>query len=232
MPNKKAALRMDGWSAGYGNSQVLRNLKLTAFSGEVVAILGENGAGKTTLFRSIMQLLPYQSGKIEILGRPIERTGDRRWARSQIGYVPQTHGQGRFPISVAEAVLLGRWGTSYAYFRRPSSADKDIADRMLQVVGLEAFKNKDCRSLSGGQKQRLNIARALVREPRILLLDEPTTYLDRDSQEMLASLIGELRQFETSVLIITHEHKYAQAVADRVLLLEAGVLAEKAEAGQ
>lgn len=160
----------------------------------------------------------------------MERKSDQRWARSQIGYVPQTQGQGQFPISVFEAVLLGRWGTSFAYLRRPSSKDKDIAERMLKIVGLQDFKEQDCRSLSGGQKQRLNIARALVREPRILLLDEPTTFLDRESQEMLTSLIDDLRKsLNVLVLMITHEHGYVKGISDRTVLLQAGTMSHLME---
>ncbi|WP_420832505.1 hypothetical protein [Paenibacillus periandrae] len=90
------------------------------------------------------------------MGREIHSQKDKRWARSQMGYVPQNQGKGQFPISVFEAVLLGRWVTSFAYMHRPTQEDKNLTLSMLETVGLAGQLHSDCRYLSGGQKQRLN----------------------------------------------------------------------------
>jgi ABC-type Mn2+/Zn2+ transport system ATPase subunit len=230
MGDHQLVIEMTNYQASYKGFNILKGLNFRALSGEVIAVLGENGAGKTTFFRAVMQLMPYQSGSIRIMGRSIHSSADKRWARSLIGYVPQSQGEGRFPISVQDAVLLGRWGTSFSYWRRPRKSDREAAVHMLEAVGLQAHKDKDCRSLSGGQKQRLHIARALVRDPKILLLDEPTTYLDADSQEMLTRMISELpRSLKVTIVMITHERSYAERIADRLVYLEHGTLQEKQE---
>jgi ABC-type cobalamin/Fe3+-siderophores transport system ATPase subunit len=208
---------------GYGKSIVLHNINLTVHLGEFLSIFGENGAGKTTLFKGILQLLPIQRGEITILGKDVTNGKDKTWLRSQIGYVPQKHNSGNFPICVFDAVLLGRWGTSFSYFKRPSKDDKRITDEILEVVGLTPLKYQDCRKLSGGQTQRLNIARALVRQPKILLLDEPTTHLDIDSQKLLDDTLTSIRQqYNLSILMISHNQHHARRISDRVVYLEKG----------
>lgn len=137
---EELALDMSHFTGGYGRIPILNDLSFQVKEGESVAIVGENGAGKTTFFRAILQLLPVQYGSITILGRPILSNRDKRWARSCIGYVPQSHGTGKFPISAEDTVLLGRWGTSYGFGRRPSKQDVAMAGEMLQRVGLAEIK--------------------------------------------------------------------------------------------
>jgi ABC-type Mn2+/Zn2+ transport system ATPase subunit len=211
--------------AGYGREAILRNLELRVRHKEFVAILGDNGAGKTTLFRAILHLLPKQRGTFRVLGRQIRSKEDQAWIRSQVGYVPQRQEKGRFPISVFDAVLLGRWGKTFSYFRRPGREDRRAVDHMLALIGLEALRNQDCRNLSGGQMQRLNIARALVREPRILLLDEPATHLDAEAQSILSDLVRGIRDHsDLTVLMISHDRIQAEAMADRVVYIRQGSL--------
>lgn len=224
-PNEKPAIDMVRFTGGYSRIPILKDIDFQANTGEAIAVVGENGAGKTTFFRAILQLLPVQSGSIAIFGRPIRSSRDKRWARSLTGYVPQSQGTGKFPISAEDAVLLGRWGTSFGYGRRPSKRDAEMADAMLERVGLADLRRTDCRLLSGGQRQRLNIARAMVRKPKILLLDEPTTYLDEESREMLSVLVNEIRRHErTTVITITHLRTEALRMSDRLVLLKDGSL--------
>ncbi|MFZ5634081.1 MAG: metal ABC transporter ATP-binding protein [Bacillota bacterium] len=231
MDRNPEALSLSGVGAGYGKERVLSSLSLSVKKGECLAILGENGAGKTTLFRAILYLLPDLVGAIRVLGRPIKTPEDGAWVRSQVGYVPQGQGKGRLPISVFDAVMLGRWGKSFAYLRRPTARDRELTAAMLDVVGLQDFRFKDCRSLSGGQIQRVNIARALVREPLILLLDEPTTYLDGTSRDVLTQLIDQVRKkWPLTILMITHDGEYARQLADRVVHLCRGRIEESLEA--
>ncbi|MEF3312121.1 ATP-binding cassette domain-containing protein [Paenibacillus sp. GYB004] len=219
------AIEMSRFTGGYSRNPILQQITFRIKAGEAVAVVGENGAGKTTFFRAILQLLPVHSGSMAIMGREIRSKRDKRWARSMIGYVPQTHGTGKFPISAEDAVLLGRWGTSFGFGRRPSKQDVEMAGDMLERVGLTAMRQTDCRLLSGGQRQRLNIARALVRKPKILLLDEPTTYLDEDSRNMLNALIDEVRHdSRTTVITITHLKEEAMLMSDRVVHLKNGNL--------
>ncbi|MDW7660496.1 MAG: ATP-binding cassette domain-containing protein [Bacillota bacterium] len=227
MTATKTSLGLYGIEAGYGNLTVLRDLNLFLKKGEFVTILGENGAGKTTLFHVILHLVQAVRGRICVLDRDVTKIHQHQWLRSQIGYVPQRYESGRFPISVFDAVLLGRWGTSFAYLKKPSLEDRQLTEEILEKVGLISLAQQDCRRLSGGQSQRLNLARALIRKPRILLLDEPATFLDKEAQEMLDDILRNLRQeLSLSILMISHNQHHAQSLSDRLLLLQDGCLIE------
>jgi ABC-type Mn2+/Zn2+ transport system ATPase subunit len=215
-PECAPAILLRDVTAGYGHQLVLDSVSLVVGRRESVAILGENGAGKTTLLRLILGLVQPWSGSIEIEGKAVESEADRRWARQRIGYVMQGSVPGKLPISVEDAVLLGRWGKAFSYLTRPSKQDRAAATRMLELVGIEDLKRRDCRELSGGQVQRLNIARALVREPGILLLDEPTTHLDRNAQAALVDLLRSIRQtLGLAMVVVSHDEDQARSLADR-----------------
>lgn len=217
------AIQLKNLTMAYENQNVFENVDLHVEAGEFVTVFGENGAGKTTLFKGILQLLPIVKGKIKIFDVDVTEGKDKAWLRSQIGYVPQGHTRGNLPMSVFDAVLLGRWGTSFSYLKRPSSEDRKITDEILAVVELSEMKHHDSRKLSGGQIQRLNIARALVRKPPILLLDEPATHLDLESQKKLDKTISTVRQqYELSILMISHNQEHARAVSDRIVHLKDG----------
>jgi ABC-type Mn2+/Zn2+ transport system ATPase subunit len=210
------AIRLQGVTAGYDHQPVLHSVDFEVSRGESVSILGENGAGKTTLLRLILGLIKPWSGTIEIEGRPILSEADRRWIRQRVGYVPQGTMPGKLPISVHDAVLLGRWGKAFSFLRRPTRQDRDAATQALKLVGMDRLAARDCRELSGGQVQRLNIARALVRTPSVLLLDEPSTYLDPKSAESLVELLYEIRKHLTlSIIVVSHDEMMARQFADR-----------------
>lgn len=210
------SIRLRGVTAGYDRQLVLDSVDLEVARGESVSILGENGAGKTTLLRLILGLVKPWSGTIEIEGRPILSESDRRWIRQRVGYVPQGIAPGKLPISVSDAVLLGRWGKAFSFLRRPTRQDRDAAMRTLELVGMDDLRTRDCRELSGGQVQRLNIARALVRTPAILLLDEPSTYLDTRSAESLVELLCDIRRRLTlSIIVVTHDEMMSRQFADK-----------------
>lgn len=222
---KSLVLHCDQVTAGYNKQTILHDIHFHAYEGEFVAILGANGVGKTTFFRAILHLLPIQTGFFQVMEREIKTKDDQEWVRSQVGYVPQRQEQGKFPISVFDAVLLGRWGKTFSYFKRPSKTDRKAVKEMLDTIGLSDMANKDCRALSGGQIQRLNIARALVREPKILLLDEPTTHLDTKAQDILLKLIHRIREdTNLTVLMISHDQRQAERLADRIVSLHKGKL--------
>ena len=122
-------------------------------------------------------------------------------------------------------MLLGRWGTSFAGLRHPSSRDRKLARETLELLGLEGLAKSDCRELSGGQKQRVAIARAIVRKPRLLLLDEPTTYLDVSARDNLPDLLAAIRrELGLSMLVISHDADSWQQVSDRAVVLQGGML--------
>lgn len=203
-------------------------MNFKAFKGELVAITGSNGVGKTTLFRVILGVLPLIEGSMKIGDRILESKHDIRLAQRKIGFVPQSIKEGNLPITVIEFVMLGNWGTSFSYWKRPSIVDKEKAATWLDYVGLCDLADKDCRQLSGGQRQRMNIARALIREPDILLLDEPNTHLDPKSRELLYSLIEQCRQRSPHLLtlMITHLLEETGNVVDRICLINDGQMTE------
>ncbi len=203
-------------TAGYDHQLVLDSVSLQINRSESVAILGENGTGKTTLLRLILGLVRPWLGTIEVEGRPIASEADRRWIRQRIGYVPQGSVPGKLPITVEDAVLLGRWGEAFSFLKRPKRQDRDITVHMLELVGIADLRYKDCRELSGGQIQRLNIARALARTPGILLLDEPSTYLDQRAQVTLVELLSNIRrELDLTIVVVSHDEDQARELADR-----------------
>jgi zinc transport system ATP-binding protein len=177
--------------------------------GEILGIIGPNGGGKTTFLKSILGLVPISKGGISIFGLPPEK------ARPFIGYVPQ-YGKYDydFPISVLEVVLTGRLKQA-GLFRRYSKEDKNSAMRALETVGMAEFINKQIGQLSGGQRQRVFIARALSRDPKLLLMDEPNTGLDTFMQDELYRILSELKQ-KMSIIVISHDVGAVSAHMDKI----------------
>ncbi|MGO4543141.1 metal ABC transporter ATP-binding protein, partial [Paenibacillus sp. 2TAB19] len=157
------ALELRDISAGYSKSPTLNQLSFKANQGEFVAITGANGAGKTTLFRTILGQIPLRQGNIMIGNRTIASKNDFRQAQKKIGFVPQGGQAGKLPISVLEALMLGNWGVTFSYCKRPTLKDRVKANEWLAYIGMSDLANQDCRQLSGGQRQRIHIARALIR---------------------------------------------------------------------
>jgi manganese/iron transport system ATP-binding protein/manganese/zinc/iron transport system ATP- binding protein len=161
-------VRTEGLAGGYRpGADALTGVGFEACPGEVVAVLGPNGGGKSTLFRALLGELPYRRGTVELDGRP--------------AYVPQTErARLDFPVSALDVALMGAYGRT-PWFRRLARADRDAARAALVRVGLEAEAGERFGALSGGQRQRVLIARALVQDARVLLLDEPLSGVDAPS---------------------------------------------------
>ncbi len=205
----KTAIDLQNISAGY-DQEVLRAANLTVAQGSYVGIFGPNGSGKSTLLKVICGLLRPTSGTLQILERPIRTNKDRDWIRRQIGYLAQIQAPGQLPITVMDSVLLGRWGRFFSGLKRPSSQDRRRVQETLELVGIEALAKRDLRQLSGGQRQKVALARALVRDPEILLMDEPTTYLDPEAQEALVEQIKELHaKLPLTILVVTHQIQHS-----------------------
>ena len=222
------AIAIDHLQAGYRGFRVLHDISLCLEEGRSVGIAGPNGAGKTTLFKVLLGLLPPMAGSVTILGRPLAMEKDRLWARRQVGYVPQQSSSGRLPVSVRDAVLMGRWGVSFGFCRKPSSVDWQVVSETLAEVGLTHKERCDCRDLSGGEQQKVAIARALVRQAPILLLDEPTSYLDRASRAELIALLGRIaRQRRLTVVTISHDAVHLNEISETIFTLEKGAFKEQ-----
>ena len=192
---------------------VLKNASFTIDAGEFLGIIGPNGGGKTTLLKLILGFLKPLSGKITVFGQTPSA------ARHQMGYVPQTQRFDRqFPISVLELVLAGRlshlpW---YGYF---SSKDKQAAREALAKVGLSEYEEASFGTLSGGQAQRALIARALVSEPKLLLLDEPTASVDVQAEADICNMLQKLKG-QITMMMVTHDLKTILNDIQRVLYVQ------------
>jgi manganese/iron transport system ATP-binding protein len=214
----RADLEVSALAVTLGGNQVLHDVDLAVGPGDTVGLIGPNGAGKTTLLRAVLGLLAPDTGTVHIGGRP------PRAARSRLGYVPQKHEFAwDFPITVAAAVLNARTATQWTGPRR---ADREAAAAAVERVGLTDLAARPIGALSGGQRQRVLVARALAREPGLLLLDEPFTGVDVPTQELLVGLLAQLAEEGTAILMTTHDLAQARAVCTRLCLLNRTVVAD------
>jgi iron complex transport system ATP-binding protein len=207
---------------GYPRHPVGRDVSLSLRPGEVVALLGPNGSGKTTLFRTILGWLRPSAGAVELSGRPLGGWSRRERARL-MGYVPQAHGA-LFAFTVLDVVLMGR--TSHLpVFGVPTRRDREEALRALDSLGAAALAPRVYVELSGGERQLVLVARALAQEPRLLVMDEPTSNLDFGNQIRLLDQVATLGSRGIAVLMSTHHPDHARRVASRVVLLKGGQVA-------
>jgi ABC-type Mn2+/Zn2+ transport system ATPase subunit len=221
-------VRLSDVVAGYPGRQVLGGTSFEVAGGEYVGVVGPNGVGKTTLFRVILGLLRPYRGTVQVLGVPLVTRQQISAVRRQVGYVPQQSSAGRLPISVFDAVLIGRWGSSFRAGRRPAREDREAVERALEVVGLFDHRYRDWRELSGGLQQRAALARAMVREPRLVLMDEPTTFLDPESQESIFALASALNRDQgISFLVISHDRALLAQHCSRIVTIGSGGLIEE-----
>jgi zinc transport system ATP-binding protein len=210
-------ISLRGATAELGARPVLRGIDLTVHRGEVVALLGANGSGKSTAIRTIIGQVPASGGTIELFGTP--RHTFRDWSR--VGYVPQrTTAAGGVPATVTEIVSSGRLSrTRFGVFRR---ADREAVQRALELVGMADRAKDSVNALSGGQHQRVLIARALVAEPELLIMDEPMAGVDLASQEVLARTLKQQVDSGTTVLLVLHELGPLEPLIDRAVVLRDG----------
>lgn len=208
----------------YGENTVLRDLSFTVRRGEVIVVLGPSGCGKSTLLRCINALEPIQGGEILLGGEVIDRSPAGLPAlRRRIGMVFQSYEL--FPhMTVMENILLA---PCKALDTKKEDA-KAEAETLLRRVGLWEKRDSYPRELSGGQKQRVAIVRALCMHPEVLLFDEVTAALDPEMVREVLDVVLDLAREGKTMVIVTHEMQFARAIADRVLFLEDGKIAEEA----
>jgi zinc transport system ATP-binding protein len=215
------ALRFDGVEFAYPHgTPVLREIDLDIGEGEFLAIAGPNGGGKTTLLRLALGLEHPTRGRVELFGERAARLHDR----ARLGYLAQRAQLGvQAPATVREIVAAGR--SPLKPFGRPGSADGEAIDRAIERVGLSAHASRPLTRLSGGQQQRAFIAKALVADPKLLALDEPTAGVDVEAQEALAELLARLHaELGVTILYVSHEFGAIEHVVERLVLVRERVV--------
>lgn len=194
------ALDIEDLSLTLGENEVLKGIDLRLSKGEFLGIVGPNGGGKTTLLKVILGLLGPAGGEIRVFGREPKKSRDR------VSYVPQhTDFDSKFPINVWNVVLMGRVGKLGL---RPffSDEDKDIAQKALEEVEMEDYKERQISELSGGEQQRVLLARALTTQPDMLLLDEPTASVDENIKTSIYEILKKMNEKEdTTIVIVSHD---------------------------
>ncbi len=190
-------IEMSDVSFAYGSRTVLENISLTIYARDVLAVIGPNGGGKSTLIKLIVGLLKPSSGQLSVFGV------SPRQSRQRIGYLAQRSAANlEYPISVLDTVLISRIPSSAFGFGRKS--DRDKAFEKLTLVGVESLWNRPIQDLSGGERQRVFLARALMNDPDLLILDEPTNSIDSKAEFGFYELIQTLAA-KMSVLMISHD---------------------------
>ncbi len=222
-------IALDGVCFSYNGREhaVLRDLSLSLPAGAITAILGPNGSGKTTLLHLMLGLLTPQGGVIRLAGQP-QAGYSRRQMSQLIGLVPQEE-HSPFDFSVLDYVLLGR-APYLGALAMPGQADYRLAQAALQTTGLTHLQHRTIPTLSGGERQLAVMARALAQQPRILLLDEPTSHLDLGNKARLIEILRALAGQGVSIVLTTHDPEVAAAIAGFVVLMRRGQVLAAGEA--
>jgi iron complex transport system ATP-binding protein len=213
-------LKLENVSFRYSRELVIDDVSFRVGEGEFVGIIGPNGSGKTTLLRLMDGILSPEKGAVELDGRALAQMGRRLIARA-VAVVPQ-EAPLTFPFSVREIVLMGR-APHLPVFGFESGQDFEIAAKAMEVTETAQFADRTMGSLSGGERQRVLIARALAQQPRVMLLDEPTAFMDIRHQVEIFDLVRSLRDGEgLTVVAVTHDINLASLYSDKIVLLRAG----------
>jgi zinc transport system ATP-binding protein len=207
------AIELNQMSFSHGAIPILENATFSAASGEFIGIFGPNGGGKTTLLKLLMGFLPPERGLISIYGEPPEKN------RHRIGYVPQIHRTDPdFPITLKELIVMGR-SPKRLFFKGHSNEDWEACEFWMDRLGLTEHRNKAYGKLSGGLAQRALLARSLISDPDLILLDEPTSNIDTRSLAILLETLSELKGRKT-ILLVTHDLRTLVQKADRLLCIQ------------
>lgn len=221
METRDLAIEISHLTAGYEGRPVLYDVSWEVPKGAIAAVIGPNGGGKSTLLKTAVGLLkPLKFETIKLLGLPPAKS------RKKIAYLPQREEvDWEFPITVWEVVLQGRLARK-GLWGRYTKSDYNLAKKAVKLLGVEDLTRVQIGSLSGGQRQRVFLARALVQEADLILLDEPTTGLDAKAQHELAALFQRLAKAGKTVVAATHDLDCVTECFDQILALDGQVLAQ------
>lgn len=208
-------LKVENLYFDYSDTSVLRDVSFTLHKGDFLGIIGANGAGKSTLIKIILKILPYSKGKITLFGEDLSRFGENH----KIGYVSQKANSfnSDFPATVREVVMANLYSRQGFFKRHRAENVKKLKD-VLEKVGMPGYENKLVGRLSGGQQQRVFIARALISDPELLLMDEPTVGVDAKSVAQIMDIITELNRQGITIIMTNHDTPELVRVSDKLLI--------------
>ena len=199
----------------------LRDASFEIPTGTITALVGVNGAGKSTLFKALMGFVPAAKGQISILGKPVKTA----LKLNIVAYVPQAEEvDWSFPVLVEDVVMMGRYG-HMGFLRIPSAKDHAAVTHALERVNMTAFRDRQIGELSGGQRKRVFLARALAQDGKVILLDEPFTGVDVQTEDAIIALLREMRDEGRVMLVSTHNLGSVPEFCDRTVLVKETVLA-------
>ncbi len=214
-----APLSIHDLTVAYHRKPVLWDIDLDVPAGKLIGIVGPNGAGKSTLIKAVLDLLPRASGRVLIYGKPYREN------RSRVGYVPQRESvDWDFPVSALDVVAMGRYG-KIGWFRPVTRAHKAVALEALDRVGIANLAHRQISQLSGGQQQRTFLARALVQDADLYLMDEPFAAVDAATEVAIVRLLQDLRARGKTCLVVHHDLQTVPEYFDEVILLNMRVVA-------
>ncbi len=216
-------------SFSYEDKRVLNDVSFSASGGEVIAILGPNGVGKSTLFKCILAFLKPQTGTIEIDGRNVLSLTDRERSRS-MAYIPQSFNP-VFNHSVLETVMMGAAGR-LSLFETPGKEERRRAAELIEAMGIGAIKTRGTRKISGGEKQLMLLARSMMQEAEILIMDEPTASLDFANSHRVMRKVKELSEEGYTIIFSTHSPSLAALYSTSIIALKDGSILKKGSASE
>ncbi|RJK98607.1 metal ABC transporter ATP-binding protein [Paracoccus aestuarii] len=214
------ALHVEDLTVSYGSMPALWDIDLDVPIGVMCAIVGPNGAGKSTLIKAALGLVRPVAGHVRFLGRPVGAM------RGRIGYVPQRHSvDWDFPTTAADVVEMGLY-RSLGWFRRPGRAARARAMAALAQVGMQDYADRQIDQLSGGQQQRVFLARALIQDAPILILDEPFAGVDAATEALIIALLKRLRDEGRTVIVVHHDLTTVQSYFDWLVMMNIRIVAQ------
>lgn len=215
-------IKVEQLNVRYANGHnALSNVSFCLPIGTVAGLVGGNGAGKSTLFKAIMGILPHYSGTVQVMGLSIKEAQ----RKNLVSYVPQSEDvDWSFPILVRDVVMMGRYGYM-SFLRRPSNADRMAVSEALKRMGMSEYADRQIGQLSGGQRKRVFLARSLAQNSKVILLDEPFTGVDVQTEEIVMALMQELRREGRILLVSTHNLGSVNEMCDHTILIKQTVLA-------
>ena len=214
------ALHVEDLTVSYQGKPVLWDVDLDVPPGVMAAVVGPNGAGKSTLVKAVLGLVPPTAGHVRLFGEPYARI------RREVGYVPQRSAvDWDFPTTALDVVQMGRYG-HLGWFRRPGRRERALALEALERVGIAELAERQISRLSGGQQQRVFLARALVQEAEVYLLDEPMAGVDAPTERAIVALLQDLRDAGRTLIVVHHDLSTVRDYFDWLVILNVRVIAQ------